>query len=241
MIEVITKKSLLNTRKEIWFKDYSNSIELVDNNLFYQSFSPPPHNAINQQEFLTLISNLEKTEEELFSKINSDFRNKIRRGVRLNLRASFNSSPDDKFIDDYIRSVNIFFQSRNMSLIDLNRLNGLLNSNCVSFAQVFQEDKLIVTHCYVHDDKRVRLLTSNHSIEIEDGMLRGNANKFLHWEAMRYFKQIGFCTYDWGGIDKNSGNQIARFKLKFGGTEDKNYNYEIKKGVIYGIYGMLKK
>ena len=53
----------------------------------------------------------------------------------------------------------------------------------------------------------------------------GRANKRLHWEYIKYFKQKGLLRYDWGGIsDFENPNGIDEFKLKFGGEKITYYN-----------------
>jgi lipid II:glycine glycyltransferase (peptidoglycan interpeptide bridge formation enzyme) len=57
--------------------------------------------------------------------------------------------------------------------------------------------------------------------------MTGRANRLLHWEDIRYFKNQGFSTYDFGGItaDINDKEKQAINKLKecFGGVKTKEY------------------
>ncbi|MBQ2936393.1 MAG: hypothetical protein IJD96_09185, partial [Lachnospiraceae bacterium] len=61
--------------------------------------------------------------------------------------------------------------------------------------------------------------------ESADQSMIGRANKRLHWEDMKYFKEKGLVRYDWGGIsDFENPNGIDEFKLKFGGDKITYYN-----------------
>ncbi len=72
------------------------------------------------------------------------------------------------------------------------------------------------------DREEARLLHSASCFREEsaDQSLIGRANKRLHWEDIKYFKQKGLLRYDWGGIsDFENPNGIDEFKLKFGGEK----------------------
>jgi len=57
----------------------------------------------------------------------------------------------------------------------------------------------------------------------------GRANRFLHYEDIRYFKEHGYETYDLGGYAKDTQDPklqgINVFKESFGGTIVEQYNY----------------
>jgi hypothetical protein len=89
-------------------------------------------------------------------------------------------------------------------------------------------------HAYVKDSSlgRVRLLYSaSHFRGMSDSGDRnkiGRANRLLHWHEIRTLKDLGFRLYDLGGIPLDSSDQakndIARFKLEFGGEMLIEYN-----------------
>ena len=64
------------------------------------------------------------------------------------------------------------------------------------------------------------------------------ANKRLHWEDMKLFKERGVSLYDWGGIsDPDHPNGIDAFKMKFGGKPLTYYN--VLKGItVLGRLGI---
>jgi lipid II:glycine glycyltransferase (peptidoglycan interpeptide bridge formation enzyme) len=82
-------------------------------------------------------------------------------------------------------------------------------------------------------DTRARLFYSaSHFRKSEDSELRnliGRANRLLHWEDIRFFKEMGLSCYDFGGwyggredVEKLAINQ---FKESFGGEKQREYTY----------------
>jgi lipid II:glycine glycyltransferase (peptidoglycan interpeptide bridge formation enzyme) len=81
---------------------------------------------------------------------------------------------------------------------------------------------------------------------------RGYATSLLHWHMMLYFKNAGFQTYDWGGVNldpASSAYSITEFKVGFGGTQKTFYNYycdfssrqNFFKKCVIKAYQLLKK
>jgi hypothetical protein len=46
--------------------------------------------------------------------------------------------------------------------------------------------------------------------------MNSRLNRYLHWKALRHYRDEGFTLYDWGGIGDGTG-PIAQFKLSMGG------------------------
>ena len=95
---------------------------------------------------------------------------------------------------------------------------------------------------YVKDSSsgRVRLLYSaSHFRARSDSGERnkiGRANRLLHWHEIVTLKDLGFGLYDLGGIPLDSSDQekndIARFKLEFGGEMLIEYNGVLPTNVV---------
>ena len=64
----------------------------------------------------------------------------------------------------------------------------------------------------------------------------GRANRLLHWHEILTLKDLGFELYDLGGIPLDSADQekndIARFKLEFGGKLLVEYNGVLPTNVV---------
>lgn len=89
-------------------------------------------------------------------------------------------------------------------------------------SRVVFEDGIVIVHTYLCDKKAgiVRLLYAV-SRDVRDDARQdvGNANRWLFWQDLQYFKEEGYRTYDWGGISKHGELPgIDSFKRSFGGS-----------------------
>ena len=86
----------------------------------------------------------------------------------------------------------------------------------------------VVYHAYVTDETHTRLLISCSEFRVANKEMRnaiGRANKYLRWEDMMFFKDLGVKKYDWGGVASFANpNGIDKFKMGFGGTPVEYYN-----------------
>ena len=84
-------------------------------------------------------------------------------------------------------------------------------------------------HIFLRDAEagRARLLHSaNRRLqEPEKARLCADLNRFLHWHEMRVYRDDGFHLYDFGGINEDRTDGIARFKMSFGGDLLREYTY----------------
>lgn len=77
------------------------------------------------------------------------------------------------------------------------------------------------------DSQRAVLLYSS-SCRLEDGIDRkmiGWGNRYLHYKELELLKNMGYETYDWGGICTDTSDprySIGEFKLSFGGKVFEN-------------------
>lgn len=74
---------------------------------------------------------------------------------------------------------------------------------------------------------RARLLYSanRHLEHRETARICGILNRFLHWSEIGVYRDEGYKTYDFGGIQKDSRDGITRFKMSFGGKVIGEYTY----------------
>lgn len=84
-------------------------------------------------------------------------------------------------------------------------------------------------HIFLRDAEagRARLLHSaNRRLqEPEKARLCADLNRFLHWHEVRVYRDDGFHLYDFGGINEDRTDGIARFKMSFGGDLLREYTY----------------
>ena len=114
---------------------------------------------------------------------------------------------------------------------------GIYGEALVMRAAYLNEGQFIVFHSYLLDKtiRRVRLLNSfsgihDTSLTTDQKSAIGRANKFLHCDDMKYFRDEGFTIYDFGGYsmatNDKSLNGINNFKDSFGGILVEESDYE---------------
>lgn len=181
---------------------------------------------------LTAITNLSNSEDELWSVIGKTCRYEIRRAIKENIHVKNYSSKElrnrEDILDELENCYNQMYaakginQSFNRKLVVEYIKAGIFD---ISVAEM--ENQNLVFHSYIlgNQEEKVRLLYSCSLFRADgqDRNLIGRANKYLHWEDLRYYKRNGYAEYDWGGISSyDTPNGIDKFKLEFGGGSEKN-------------------
>jgi hypothetical protein len=195
------------------------------------------------QEFYTLHINLDESEDVLFNRFEKNTKYEINRAAQKDgIRAETLAATMEKtlFYDFY----NKFAETKNLSPVNGVETDLLIENDMFTIRAVSTNGERLVYHTYITANGRARLF---HSASLfrntEDGASRnliGRANRFLHWDDMRYFKSKGYTTYDMGGISVDTSNSeaqaINKFKGSFGGAvvmEYKSYVPVSIKGLIY--------
>ena len=122
-------------------------------------------------------------------------------------------------------------------------LQALGGSSALLLSSVSDADgNVLAAHAYVKDSSsgRVRLLYSaSHFRASSDSGERnaiGRANRLLHWHEILTLKELGIELDHLGGIPLDSADQekndIARFKLEFGGKMLVEYNGVLPTNVV---------
>lgn len=178
----------------------------------------------------TLLTDLKPDEVTIFQNFPKDTRNQIRRCEQekcfdLNL-----NTPLEQFIPLY----NAFAQARGLSLFTPEDATAIGSENYRIFS-VEHEGKAIICHFYLLSTTMgvtnllISASTQQHNDDADMRRSMGFANRCLHWQGMRYFKAMGFHTYDWGGYALDATDPtmqgINRFKRTFNGTLTPIYNY----------------
>lgn len=187
--------------------------------------------------FHTLLSALDKEEEELLGLINKNVRYEIRRNCKEAVIYKVFTPEELKKSPETVTRFGEMYESMYKSkgqnaTFNRQQFQAYLEKDAIMLTAIYQEDVPIVFHSYIVGEKQVRLL---HSVsEFRNGELDANlvarANKRLHWDDMCLFKREGKKIYDWGGVSSiENPNGIDAFKFKFGGEPFTYYNaYEGK-------------
>ena len=184
------------------------------------------------QEYHTCMNDLTKSEEDMLANINKAVKYQFRRSEKDNIEVRFYTKADieadpsllDTFTDIYER---MYRSKGSDTKFNITAVKKYLEADAIIFSSVWHEGEMIVFHSYICDDKDTRLLHSASCFREKsaDQSMIGRANKRLHWEDIKYFKEKGLVRYDWGGIsDFENPNGIDEFKLKFGGDKITYYN-----------------
>jgi len=177
--------------------------------------------------FNTSIIFLEKfSENDLINSFKKNTRNEIRRaekeGVQFEIEENINRFAS--FFDAFAKV---------KGLNELNLIKFKKYEKNLVITKVISNETVLVMHSYVIDPicGRARLLNSATNMEKIDipNSLISQANRYLHFSDMCYFKELGYVEYDFGGIAINTNNAklegINSFKESFNGNLVTEYNY----------------
>jgi lipid II:glycine glycyltransferase (peptidoglycan interpeptide bridge formation enzyme) len=200
-----------------------------------QFFIQAAHPAPGFYPFKTQIIELNKAPAELFAHLSSNTRYKIRRAEREGVVPTVSPHPTSAELDTFCSFYDTFAAQKQRGASNRPKLQALTEKNALILATATdQSGATIAAHAYVADSQilRTRLLYSaSHFRGADDSEARnqiGRANRFLHWHEIEQFKQLGYESYDLGGIPLDESdpekNAIARFKSEFGGHHIIEYN-----------------
>lgn len=196
----------------------------------------------------TLITDLSKNEDVIFSYFSRTVRNQIGKTDKIGIIYKVFHDVIDleikkQFIDCYIS----MYSSKGIKASNpLWSLDLYEKNNALTITAAYYEDKPIVYHVYINDDKNSRLLytCSDFRNSIGNKNIIGYANRGLHFFDIKYFKKYNYTSVDWGGVSSFvEPNNIDKFKLAFGGTPHTYYNlvkYTLR-GRLFRILRVLLK
>ena len=212
---------------EVWFDEElsgSNDVDVI----FYRQRSRPL-DGVQFENFSTIIIDLTKDEDELWSKVHKNDRYKIRRAAEKD-QVSYHlfdpASIDVAMIDEFADFYDQFADWKGLTRLRRNRLKGYAASNSLYFSKLQTNDgELLGWHSYVQVESRVRVLQAasirGASSEGNYKSMLGRANRLHYWKDIVEFKKLGIETFDFGGWYAGDSDQellaINQFKEKFGG------------------------
>ena len=219
---------------------------------YYEYMGKKP--AVQNTEFETLITDLSETEEEIKQHFSKSCKYKVNRAARedVSCRIIGSAQISDQDISDFCEFFSAFWESKGSSISDRERLVQDLcayrEKGALTLAYVLVNGEKAVYHTHVADNTTARLLHSASLYRLqkdEEGNTKnliGMANRLLHYEEMKYFKQNGKTRYDWGGAGHTEEVQhITEFKESFGGTPACYYNFEQVKGPAAKLFKLAAK
>lgn len=214
----------------VWFDE-----ELIENvDVRYCFYRSAPPEKLPYKEFHTIMLDITEDEDTLWNKFHKNNKYKIKRASeRDNLICRFwephNIEP--LALNEFHRFYNEFASERGLTKLKYHHLELLVARELLALSCVISEKgDCLVWHGYYQNHKIASLFysSSTNNKEVSSSLL-GRANRYLHWQDILKFKEIGITSYDFcGWYTGESDNKllaINQFKEEFGGSIIKKYNF----------------
>jgi len=175
---------------------------------------------------LDILIDITLKEEELWSKINSKARNKIRKSMKSDIVFK-TPEPTKEIIEKSYEIFHNIYKNAKIPLTDIslfeNSVKILAKKNMIRFFCAFKDDQMIGV--------RIGLLYKDVVYDWYAGSLhefyKFNPNDFLPYNTLVWGHNNGFKTFDFGGAGKpNVPYGVRDHKMKFGGELVEYGRYE---------------
>ncbi len=175
----------------------------------------------------SLRVDLSQNAEAIFSGMHGNRKYEIRRGKsRDPLEIEISKVDDDKMMHTYLEFQN---SGKNAHVVDGNLVRAAIKRGCFYIGICKTENKeILALHAWLTNWQQKIVIffsgkTNYNSVAIKQYGSRPVS--LLHYEAMLFFKRLGYMVYDFGGYyiseEENERNRkllsISRFKESFGG------------------------
>ncbi len=177
----------------------------------------------------TILLDLGRDIDQLFSEASSTCRRQIRKIDRISNQAEVQRNDSSAYLD-FLRLYNNFVaEGRHGEQLSRSRLDALKPFTDVFVA--YFEGRPLCGHVFIRDRALGRvglLLSASTRLRGEDApIFVGSMNRWLHWHEIQLYKSEGMLVYDLGGAGTDTPRQagIARFKQSFGGRQVLEHNY----------------
>ena len=200
-------------------KEHTSTEKFTDIEGFSHSLFPKK----SLQQLETYIIDITKSEEELFRKLHATNRKQIRKASRNTFHIEVLEKPVLSDIRDFQRFYNEFAKFTNTyacNFFHVNTMSLLKDKDALVIIKLMNEQKEVLCYrVYITDGERAfSLYSASHfrmKEKAEEKRLLSEANRFLLWKSILYFKEQNHTTYDMGGLTTNKN--IQSFKKEFGG------------------------
>ena len=167
----------------------------------------------------TTIIDLTQDLEQIFSKVHKTRRNEIRQGQKMNYQIT-PLAPSIDILKDFRHIYNRTIVRKGAKpIICLNAFKRLLPH--MTIFKALYNDKTLDMLTFIHDKYNVRAHYLAHNENaVVDKKVRNLVGISLYWEAIQYFKGLGYNIFDFGGLipaHMSEPQGYTKFKLYFGG------------------------
>lgn len=171
----------------------------------------------------TLQIDLTKDENSLLSDMNKTTRRQIRRAEDRCLEHVVIENPSDQDLMDFRVFYNQFAKNKKTyacNSFHFKTMQLLREKNAILLMYVKDGQKNIYCYrVYIKDSVfTMNLYSASHFRMADSPEMRkilGQANRYLIWKSVLWFKEKGYTLYDMGGL--TTDENIRRFKFGFGG------------------------
>jgi hypothetical protein len=213
---------------EVWFDEEPQRDAGVDIVLYRQREAPVAGARV--APFLSMITDLRASEDEIFGDFGKDCRYKIRRAdSKDGLRMEFSERPEG-ILEEFGAFYDAFARQKSFAPCDRKWLAAARAAGCLALSAASRGGEALVRHAYFTDGKVAWLQYTASCFRGQTSDYRalvGRANRWLHWQDMLRFRSMGLRRYDWGGLfeDESAAESegINRFKRDFGGEPVRTY------------------
>ena len=236
---VVDKKTFMFDTREIHSSDYPYDVDGYDVLTFQYCKNKVDVDGFTLvKEHFTSIIDLTKDLDTIWRNIYKNTRRLINKAGRDGIKIRINENYDEFYqvFDSFMKKkkfaplFGIFkaFGVGGLSLETMKKYGTLFVAvyNDEVLAGSFHLENLSSINAWVGASKRL-------DADKEKAKLIGEANRLIHWEAIKYAKEKGIKEYDFGGIFSDEEVKkdrmkrgIRSFKLKFGGKTVVRYQYQ---------------
>ncbi|ETT85283.1 MULTISPECIES: hypothetical protein [unclassified Viridibacillus] len=175
------------------------------------------------QQFETLYIDLTKSEQELFENLHRTNRKQIKKAEGYHFQIEVLEEPsimDIKAFQKFYNLFSAFVNTYSCNSFHVNTMNKLKDKNALVITKVLNEaNEVLCYRVYISDDNIAFCLYSASHFRMkektEEKRLLSEANRYLIWRNILYFKSRNHTIFDMGGLTKNPN--IRSFKMEFGG------------------------
>lgn len=233
---------------KIWF--YNKKEKFINDSDVIQLYGIKDQiNGLKGNVQYSLYIDLTKNENEIFNNFKKTVKYDINKsendGVKIEYYDSKELKNNKKIIDTFEIMYNQMYEEKGLKTkLSRDTFESYIDSDMAILSKVSKDNTDIIYHVYLADDNCTRFLYSCSNFRSDDQNMKniiGRANKSLHWNDIKYFKQKNLKIYDLGGVRSfNNPNGIDLFKMSFGGEKIVYYNYEYANTIKGKIYLFLK-
>ncbi len=228
----IGRKGLLFRVKDVYFSPAAaNHAPRTDMTRFYQCAEP----FAGSEAFHTLHIDLRRDDEALFASFDRRTRAELRKTIEPGLYAvSQRENPTDAEMEAFAVFFDAFAREKGIGSCDRTLLANTRTSGRLMLSAAWpaaDPDHICCMHAHSCDGLRTRAIYSCSGRLAGDGVLTAGqvarANRLLHFEDMKYYRDRGVSCYDFGGLslgDDPAAKGVDEFKMGFGGRIVDEYN-----------------